>query len=170
MGEAPCGARRSRCCHPVPRVRYCSPASANEPPRSSPLLPPEVAGVTWWLLASGEQWLRGTRVGLCVSESPGRFVTYADVQASYRYKPNQWSYFKQFCKPYVNSPHKVRMWHCYNHIKGIPGSDLTVSRTGFQRDFRVYLQLRQTWAWLKSVLNSTANSEITKYPFPWSFV
>ncbi|KAM9501961.1 uncharacterized protein ACIB01_019956 isoform 3-T3 [Guaruba guarouba] len=35
---------------------------------------------------------------------PGRFVTYTDVQASYGYKPDQWHYFKQFCKPGVNSP------------------------------------------------------------------
>ncbi|KAM4668047.1 uncharacterized protein AAGF69_004786 isoform 2-T2 [Amazona ochrocephala] len=40
---------------------------------------------------------------------PGRFVTYTDVQASYRYKPNQRHYFKQFCKPGVNSPRKVCM-------------------------------------------------------------
>ncbi|XP_030360020.1 mannose-P-dolichol utilization defect 1 protein-like isoform X2 [Strigops habroptila] len=42
------------------------------------------------------------------------------------------------------------IWHCYweyNHIKGIPGSDFTVYDTGFQRDFRVCLQLRQTCAW-----------------------
>ncbi|XP_030343173.1 choline transporter-like protein 5-B isoform X1 [Strigops habroptila] len=40
------------------------------------------------------------------------------------------------------------IWHCYweyDHLKGIPGSDLTVYDTGFQRDFRVCLQLRQTW-------------------------
>ncbi|XP_030343161.1 uncharacterized protein LOC115608467 isoform X1 [Strigops habroptila] len=40
------------------------------------------------------------------------------------------------------------IWHCYweyNHLKGIPGSVLTVYDTGFQRDFRVCLQLRQTW-------------------------
>ncbi|XP_030343185.1 uncharacterized protein LOC115608470 isoform X2 [Strigops habroptila] len=39
------------------------------------------------------------------------------------------------------------IWHCYweyDHLKGIPGSDLTVYDTGFQRDFRVCLQLRQT--------------------------
>ncbi|POI33690.1 hypothetical protein CIB84_002558, partial [Bambusicola thoracicus] len=39
-------------------------------------------------------------------------------------------------------------WHCYweyDHLKGIPGSDLTVYDIGFQTDFRVYLQLRQTW-------------------------
>ncbi|KAM9543364.1 uncharacterized protein ACIB01_011213 [Guaruba guarouba] len=40
---------------------------------------------------------------------PGRFVTYTDVQASYRYKPDQWHYFKQFCKPGVNSPRKRAM-------------------------------------------------------------
>ncbi|KAM6124132.1 LOW QUALITY PROTEIN: choline transporter-like protein 5 [Pterocles gutturalis] len=41
----------------------------------------------------------------------------------------------------------VGIWHCYwvNHPKGIPGSDLTVYDIGFQTDFRVYLQLRQTW-------------------------
>lgn len=40
------------------------------------------------------------------------------------------------------------IWHCYweyDHLKGIPGSDLTVYDIGFQTDFRVYLQLRQTW-------------------------
>ncbi|KAM4654729.1 choline transporter-like protein 5-A isoform 4-T24 [Amazona ochrocephala] len=41
---------------------------------------------------------------LCVSKCPGRFVTYTDVQASYRYKCDQWNYFKQFCKPGFNSP------------------------------------------------------------------
>ncbi|KAM9556318.1 choline transporter-like protein 5-A isoform 2-T2 [Guaruba guarouba] len=35
---------------------------------------------------------------------PGRCVTYTGVQASYRHKPDQWHYFKQFCKPGVNSP------------------------------------------------------------------
>ncbi|KAM9562008.1 uncharacterized protein ACIB01_005414 [Guaruba guarouba] len=37
---------------------------------------------------------------------PGRCVTYTDVQASYRYKPYQWHYFKQFCKTGVSSPRK----------------------------------------------------------------
>ncbi|KAM4654727.1 choline transporter-like protein 5-B isoform 2-T22 [Amazona ochrocephala] len=41
---------------------------------------------------------------LCVSKCPDRFVTYTDVQASYRYKCDQWNYFKQFCKPGFNSP------------------------------------------------------------------
>uniref|UniRef100_A0A8B9F948 Choline transporter-like protein n=1 Tax=Amazona collaria TaxID=241587 RepID=A0A8B9F948_9PSIT len=178
---------------------------------------------------------------LCVSKCPDRFVTYIDVQASYRYKPDQWNYFKQFCKPGFNSPLLKRcfpdfstkngvltvanqttfkdgrgktrnvtdlreackkeshtcfpcvsvsclssglfiamivsllflvllrftagvlfwififgvigiigygIWHCYweyDHLKGIPGSDLTVYDIGFQTDFRVYLQLRQTW-------------------------
>ncbi|XP_065531992.1 choline transporter-like protein 5-A isoform X1 [Lathamus discolor] len=152
------------CSWPQPGVR----APAPVPPRVVSVSQAQLPGAAWRRARPGSG-SRQRRQQLCVSESPGRFVTYADVQASYRYKPNQWSYFKQFCKPYVNSPHKVRMWHCYNHIKGIPGSDLTVSRTGFQRDFRVYLQLRQTWAWLKSVLNSTANSDTTKYPLPWSF-
>ncbi|XP_062489740.1 choline transporter-like protein 5-B isoform X2 [Pezoporus occidentalis] len=44
---------------------------------------------------------------LCVSKCPDRFVTYIDVQASYRYKPDQWNYFKQFCRPGFNSPRKV---------------------------------------------------------------
>ncbi|XP_057258040.1 choline transporter-like protein 5 [Pezoporus wallicus] len=40
------------------------------------------------------------------------------------------------------------IWHCrweYDHLKGIPGSELTVSGAGFQTDLRVHLQLRQTW-------------------------
>ncbi|KAH0618496.1 hypothetical protein JD844_017762 [Phrynosoma platyrhinos] len=40
------------------------------------------------------------------------------------------------------------IWHCYweyHHLRGIPGSDLTIYDIGFQTDFRVYLQLRQTW-------------------------
>uniref|UniRef100_H9GHB3 Solute carrier family 44 member 5 n=1 Tax=Anolis carolinensis TaxID=28377 RepID=H9GHB3_ANOCA len=40
------------------------------------------------------------------------------------------------------------IWHCYweyHHLHGIPGSDLTIYDIGFQTDFRVYLQLRQTW-------------------------
>lgn len=49
------------------------------------------------------------------------------------------------------------IWHCYweyDHLKGIPGSDLTVYDIGFQTDFRVYLQLRQTWlAFSKCPLN-----------------
>ena len=44
---------------------------------------------------------------LCVSKCPDRFVTYIDVQASYRYKPDQWNCFKKFCKPGFNSPCKV---------------------------------------------------------------
>ncbi|XP_026511112.1 choline transporter-like protein 5 isoform X4 [Terrapene carolina triunguis] len=41
------------------------------------------------------------------------------------------------------------IWHCYweyDHLQGTPGSDLTIYDIGFQTDFRVYLQLRQTWA------------------------
>ncbi|KAJ7400788.1 Choline transporter-like protein 5 [Pitangus sulphuratus] len=184
--------------------------------------------------------------GLCVSKCPDRFATYIDVQASYRYRPDQWNYFKQFCKPGFNNPRKsvaqvlrdedcpsmiipsrpflkrcfpdfstkngvltvanqttfkdgrgktrnvtdlreaanglfiammlsllflvllrftagvlfwififgvigiigYGIWHCYweyDHLKGIPGSDLTVYDIGFQTDFKVYLQLRQTW-------------------------
>lgn len=49
------------------------------------------------------------------------------------------------------------IWHCYweyDHLKGIPGSDLTVYDIGFQTDFKVYLQLRQTWlAFSKCPLN-----------------
>uniref|UniRef100_A0A8C5J9Q6 Choline transporter-like protein n=1 Tax=Junco hyemalis TaxID=40217 RepID=A0A8C5J9Q6_JUNHY len=192
---------------------------------------------------------------LCVSKCPDRFATYIDVQASYRYRPDQWNYFRQFCKPGFNNPRKVFLkrcfpdfstkngvltvanqttfkdgrgktrnvtdlreaanginnvldarsvgmkifedyaiswywiliglfiammlsllflvllrftagvlfwififgvigiigygiWHCYweyDHLKGIPGSDLTVYDIGFQTDFKVYLQLRQTW-------------------------
>ncbi|XP_029815591.1 choline transporter-like protein 5 [Manacus vitellinus] len=211
---------------------------------------------------------------LCVSKCPDRFATYIDVQASYRYKPDQWNYFRQFCKPGFNNPRKsvaqvlrdedcpsmiipsrpflkrcfpdfstkngvltvanqttfkdgrgktrnvtdlreaanginnvldarsigvkifedyaiswywiliglfiammlsllflvllrftagvlfwififgvigiigYGIWHCYweyDHLKGIPGSDLTVYDIGFQTDFKVYLQLRQTW-------------------------
>ncbi|KAM9017794.1 uncharacterized protein PRD47_006033 [Ara ararauna] len=135
----------------------------------SPRLSPEVAGVTWWLLAPAEQWppglparvragargargrspvfahrLRSLRRAVSVQHwrragsgsrqrrqqaprrflpgilraatvlvslplltlCPGRCVTYTDVQASYRYKPYQWHYFKQFCKTGVNSPRK----------------------------------------------------------------
>ncbi|KAM4640306.1 choline transporter-like protein 5 isoform 2-T2 [Amazona ochrocephala] len=43
---------------------------------------------------------------LCVSECPDRFVTYTDVQASYRCKPDQWNYLKQSCKPGFKSPRK----------------------------------------------------------------
>ncbi|XP_030330563.1 uncharacterized protein LOC115603094 [Strigops habroptila] len=43
---------------------------------------------------------------LCVSQCPDRFVTYIDVQASYRYKPARWNYFKQFYKPGFNNPCK----------------------------------------------------------------
>lgn len=40
------------------------------------------------------------------------------------------------------------IWHCYweySSLKGKPDSDVTISDIGFQTDFRVYLQLRQTW-------------------------
>ncbi|XP_043941724.1 choline transporter-like protein 5 isoform X2 [Protopterus annectens] len=40
------------------------------------------------------------------------------------------------------------IWHCfweYSTLKGKPGADLTISDIGFQTDFRVYLQIRQTW-------------------------
>uniref|UniRef100_A0A8C3LNW9 Choline transporter-like protein n=1 Tax=Chrysolophus pictus TaxID=9089 RepID=A0A8C3LNW9_CHRPC len=43
---------------------------------------------------------------LCVSKCPDRFATYIDVQASYRYRPDQWNYFKQYCKPGFNNPRK----------------------------------------------------------------
>lgn len=47
---------------------------------------------------------------LCVSKCPDRFATYIDVQASYRYRPDQWNYFKQYCKPGFNNPRKVCMY------------------------------------------------------------
>uniref|UniRef100_A0A673KIH5 Choline transporter-like protein n=1 Tax=Sinocyclocheilus rhinocerous TaxID=307959 RepID=A0A673KIH5_9TELE len=40
------------------------------------------------------------------------------------------------------------IWHCYweySSLKGKPDSDITISDIGFQTDFRVYLQLSQTW-------------------------
>ncbi|MEE6494726.1 hypothetical protein FKM82_001856 [Ascaphus truei] len=40
------------------------------------------------------------------------------------------------------------IWHCfweYGSLKGAPGADLTIYDIGLQTDFRVYLQLRQTW-------------------------
>ncbi|XP_067892680.1 choline transporter-like protein 5-B isoform X4 [Heterodontus francisci] len=40
------------------------------------------------------------------------------------------------------------IWHCYweySSLKGKPGSDIPIYDIGFQMDFRVYLQLRQTW-------------------------
>ncbi|CAM4717760.1 unnamed protein product [Leuciscus chuanchicus] len=40
------------------------------------------------------------------------------------------------------------IWHCYweySSLKGKPDSDMTISDIGFQTDFRVYLQLSQTW-------------------------
>ncbi|EMP33209.1 Choline transporter-like protein 5 [Chelonia mydas] len=49
-------------------------------------------------------------------------------------------------KPTV--PYNTGIWHCYweyDHLQGTPGSDLTIYDIGFQTDFRVYLQLRQTW-------------------------
>ncbi|XP_030354510.1 uncharacterized protein LOC115613324 isoform X1 [Strigops habroptila] len=64
------------------------------------------------------------------------------------------------------------IWHCYweyDHLKRIPGSDLTVYDTGFQRDFRVCLQLRQTWGaaggWLLGV---TGHLPLPPYPAPAS--
>ncbi|XP_062308294.1 choline transporter-like protein 5-B isoform X3 [Osmerus eperlanus] len=40
------------------------------------------------------------------------------------------------------------IWHCYwefSTLRGKPDADVTVSDIGFQTDFRVYLQLSQTW-------------------------
>ncbi|XP_066547781.1 choline transporter-like protein 5-B isoform X1 [Amia ocellicauda] len=40
------------------------------------------------------------------------------------------------------------IWHCYwefSTLRGKPGADVTISDIGFQTDFRVYLQLSQTW-------------------------
>ncbi|MGH0150158.1 UNVERIFIED_CONTAM: hypothetical protein FKN15_048839 [Acipenser sinensis] len=45
--------------------------------------------------------------------------------------------------------HKLkRILHCYwefSTLRGKPGADVTISDIGFQTDFRVYLQLSQTW-------------------------
>uniref|UniRef100_A0A452H878 Choline transporter-like protein n=1 Tax=Gopherus agassizii TaxID=38772 RepID=A0A452H878_9SAUR len=48
------------------------------------------------------------------------------------------------------------VWHCYweyDHLQGTPGSDLTIYDIGFQTDFRVYLQLRQTWLAFKRIIS-----------------
>uniref|UniRef100_A0A3B4DCB9 Choline transporter-like protein n=1 Tax=Pygocentrus nattereri TaxID=42514 RepID=A0A3B4DCB9_PYGNA len=40
------------------------------------------------------------------------------------------------------------IWHCYWEyvtLRGKPNADVTISDIGFQTDFRVYLQLSQTW-------------------------
>uniref|UniRef100_A0A4W3IKL6 Choline transporter-like protein n=1 Tax=Callorhinchus milii TaxID=7868 RepID=A0A4W3IKL6_CALMI len=40
------------------------------------------------------------------------------------------------------------IWHCYweySSLKGKPGADVAIYDIGFQTDFRIYLQLRQTW-------------------------
>ncbi|XP_076134410.1 choline transporter-like protein 5-B isoform X1 [Alosa pseudoharengus] len=40
------------------------------------------------------------------------------------------------------------IWHCYweySVLQGKPDADVTISDIGFQTDFRVYLQLSQTW-------------------------
>ncbi|XP_061741440.1 choline transporter-like protein 2 isoform X3 [Nerophis ophidion] len=40
------------------------------------------------------------------------------------------------------------IFHCYMeyaHLKGEPGADVTLQDLGFQTDFAVYLQIRQTW-------------------------
>uniref|UniRef100_A0A667WXF8 Choline transporter-like protein n=1 Tax=Myripristis murdjan TaxID=586833 RepID=A0A667WXF8_9TELE len=40
------------------------------------------------------------------------------------------------------------IWHCYwefSTLRGKPDADVTISDIGFQTDFRVYLQLSQTW-------------------------
>uniref|UniRef100_A0A667XNU1 Choline transporter-like protein n=1 Tax=Myripristis murdjan TaxID=586833 RepID=A0A667XNU1_9TELE len=42
----------------------------------------------------------------------------------------------------------VGIWHCYwefSTLRGKPDADVTISDIGFQTDFRVYLQLSQTW-------------------------
>ncbi|TRY83218.1 hypothetical protein DNTS_014152 [Danionella cerebrum] len=187
----------------------------------------------------------------CVSKCPDRFATYIDMQYSYRHNKSYWEYYKQFCKPDFDNPHKrcfpdfitrngtltvanqtsfkdghgktrsvvdlrdaangvtglldakefgikifedyanswfwiliglvismlvslvfilllrftagvlfwlvifvaiaavgYGIWHCYweySSLSGKPDSDIPISDIGFQTDFRVYLQLSQTW-------------------------
>ncbi len=62
------------------------------------------------------------------------------------------------------------IWHCYweySSLKGKPDSDITISDIGFQTDFRVYLQLSQTWLifseiWVFVVKFKSDNASQTK--------
>lgn len=40
------------------------------------------------------------------------------------------------------------IFHCYMEyadLKGEPGANVTIQDLGFQTDFTIYLQIRQTW-------------------------
>lgn len=53
-----------------------------------------------------------------------------------------------FCTLSSSTVSFAGIWHCYweySSLKGKPDSDITISDIGFQTDFRVYLQLSQTW-------------------------
>uniref|UniRef100_A0A8C8BMW3 Choline transporter-like protein n=1 Tax=Otus sunia TaxID=257818 RepID=A0A8C8BMW3_9STRI len=69
---------------------------------------------------------------LCVSKCPDRFATYIDVQASYRYKPDQWNYFRQFCKPGFNNPRKVFLKRCFPDFSTKNGVLTVANQTTFK--------------------------------------
>uniref|UniRef100_A0A8C9MZ66 Choline transporter-like protein n=1 Tax=Serinus canaria TaxID=9135 RepID=A0A8C9MZ66_SERCA len=69
---------------------------------------------------------------LCVSKCPDRFATYIDVQASYRYRPDQWNYFRQFCKPGFNNPRKVFLKRCFPDFSTKNGVLTVANQTTFK--------------------------------------
>ncbi|KAK2844032.1 hypothetical protein Q5P01_010691 [Channa striata] len=43
---------------------------------------------------------------MCVSQCPDRFTTYTEMQLQHKLNKSHWEYYKQFCKPNFNNPHK----------------------------------------------------------------
>ncbi|XP_072560177.1 choline transporter-like protein 5-A isoform X1 [Paramormyrops kingsleyae] len=44
---------------------------------------------------------------LCVPRCPDRFATYSEMQYHYRSNRSLWEYYRQFCKPGFDNPHKA---------------------------------------------------------------
>ncbi|KAM4624059.1 choline transporter-like protein 5-A [Polymixia lowei] len=43
---------------------------------------------------------------MCVSKCPDRFATYTEMQLQHKLSRSYWEYYRQFCKPGFNNPHK----------------------------------------------------------------
>jgi len=75
------------------------------------------------------------------------------------------SVFTHKCQtqPWLLSPRCAGIFHCYMEyaaLKGEAGANVTIQELGFQVDFTVYLQIRQTWL---------AFSQYTALPLPQPF-
>ncbi|KAL4608266.1 choline transporter-like protein 5 isoform X2 [Arapaima gigas] len=44
---------------------------------------------------------------LCVPKCPDRFATYSEMQYHYKSNKSYWEYYRQFCKPGFDNPHKA---------------------------------------------------------------